>query len=110
MIMGLPHSSQSMSVGMFCGAPLLGRVAVPITLAISCCASAALCLSAGSSDSTCLRSSSLTLPMVLMPRHLGKLAQPSHGPRLPSRRTMLPPHFSHLIAVGIGLALGGIGL
>src|SRR5207253_6983573 len=110
MIIGLPHSSQSMSVGIFAGTPLLGRAALPITLATNACASAALCLSAGISDSTCLSSSPASLDMVLIPRHLGKLAHPSHGPRLPSRSTILPPHFSHLTAVGIGLAFGGSGL
>src|SRR5579864_503414 len=45
-----------------------------------------------------------------MPRHLGKLAQPSHGPRLPSRSSRTPPSFSHLIVVGTGGVLGGSGL
>src|SRR5687768_10154058 len=107
MIIGLPHSSQSMSVGMFWGTPLAGSAALPITLATSAAASAALCLSAGTSDSTCLSSSPASFDIVLIPRHLGNEAHPSHGPRLPSRSTIAPPHFSHLIPVGIGLALGG---
>src|SRR5216110_2147899 len=109
MIIGLPHSSQSMSVGILCGTPLEGSAAPPITLATSACASAALCFNAGTNDSTCFNSSPASFAIVLIPRHFGNVAQPSHGPRLPSRSTIAPPHFSHLIAVGIGLALGGSG-
>src|SRR5947209_3954301 len=111
MTMGLPHSSQSMSVAMLCAPlPLLMTGFSPVILAIISAERWAPSLRRGTRASTCLRWSASSLLRPFMPRHLGKLAHPSHGPRLPSRRSSTPPSFSHLIVVGMGGGLGGSGL
>src|SRR5689334_835031 len=110
MTIGLPHSSQSMSVAV----PLMGLALAavgfsPKTLAAI---SAALELSSfrsGTSASTCLSSSPTSFFIIFVERHLGKLEQPRNGPRLESRRIIGLPHFSHGTVV-LTLTLGGCGL
>src|SRR5438094_3981500 len=114
MTIGLPHSSQSMSVAI---GPLDMATEVtaagfsPMIFAIRSCDFFASSARSGSSASTCLRSAPSSLAMLFIPRHLGNRLQPSHGPRFPVRKTSTPsPHLSHLMLVGIGLGLGGSGL
>src|SRR5687768_14040554 len=98
MIIGLPHSSQSMSVVV----PLIFLVAEAATglspriLAIISWLLAASSLSNGISASTCASSSPASFLAILVLRHLGKVLQPRNGPRLLSRRSIGLPHFSHL--------------
>src|SRR6266566_623380 len=111
MTIGLPHSSQSMSVGV----PLIGlaRAAVgfsPSTLAINSCERAPASFNSGTRASTCFNSSPTSFFIILVERHLGKVEQPRNGPRLLSRKSIGLPHFSHGIVVLIGLGLGGSGL
>src|SRR6185437_11480097 len=112
MTMGLPHSSQSTSVGMLWWPLPLALVTgfSPVILAIISALRAAPSLSRGTRASACFFWSGSSLERFFIPRHLGKLAQPSHGPRLPSRSRRTPPSFSHLMVVGIGGVLGGSGL
>src|SRR5690606_16933382 len=110
MIIGLPHSSQSMSVAMFLTSAAGGRpLSARIFAAISC-ALADASLSSGSNASTCLAASPSSFLTILVERHLGKLEQPRNGPRLESRSSIGLPHFSHGTLVSIGLGLGGSGL
>src|SRR5690348_18188490 len=99
MTIGLPHSSQSMSVAtLTCPLPLaLVTGFSPVILAIISCDRAAPSFSSGTSASTCFFSSPSNFETLFIPRHFGKLAHPSHGPRLPSRSNSTPPSFSHLI-------------
>src|SRR3954454_3671606 len=113
MTMGLPHSSQSMSVAMLLGWawPLPAEAGIaPVILAAISWALAAPSFRSGSSASTCLRSSPSSFLTILVLRHLGKLEQPRNGPRLASRRSIGLPHFSQLTVVLIGGGLGGRGL
>src|SRR4051794_2385448 len=110
MTIGLPHSSQSMSVGI--GPVLAAALAAtgfsPRIFATMAFALAAPSLSSGTRASTCFSWSPSSLVMLFIPRHLGKFEHPSHGPRLPSRRRRWPvPHLSHWIVVSTGGALGG---
>src|SRR3954463_6541723 len=108
--MGLPHSSQSMSVTV----PLMGLVLAaagfsPRTLAAISAAFEPSSLSSGTRASICLRSSPVSFFIILVDRHFGKDEQPRKGPRLLSRRIMALPHFSQATVVSI-LTLGGCGL
>src|ERR1700761_5785778 len=101
MTIGLPHSSQSMSVGIGPTFPVLGADGLaPMILATISCALADSSLSSGISASTCALSAPSSCLKLFIPRYLGKRLQPSHGPRLPPRRTRTPsPHLSHLMLV-----------
>src|ERR1044071_4683555 len=110
MVMGLPHSSQSMSVTV----PLIGlaRAAVgfsPSTLAAISAALDPSSFKSGTSASICFSSSPASFFIIFVERHLGKLEQPRNGPRLESRKIIGLPHFSHGTVVGT-LTLGGWGL
>src|SRR3954468_16974885 len=111
MIMGLPHSSQSMSVGMFrcvaAGAGMSRPNCAEICAAI-CAALAPPSFNAGISVSMYSRALPSSLATCLVARHLGKLLHPRNGPRLESRRIIGLPHFSHGTVVSI-LVLGGSG-
>src|SRR6187455_1673110 len=109
MIIGLPHSSQSMSVVMFFGLPLVAAGFSPMIFATISRAFSAPSLSSGSSASTCLRSAPSSFFIIFVLRHLGKLEQPRNGPRLLSRRIILLPHLSQATVVSI-LTFGGKGL
>src|SRR5215207_1438794 len=113
MIMGLPPSSQSMSVviGYFGPAAVVVRLGFSARIfAMMSALSAAPSFSSGVSASICFLSSGESLAIAMRPRHLGYLLQPSHGPRLPSRRYSGEPHVLHEIDVVIGFGFGGIGL
>src|SRR5947208_813050 len=111
MTMGLPHSSQSMSVARLATSFLPAAAGLsPMILATSSWALAPSSLSNGMSASTCLRSSPVSFLTILVERHLGKVEQPRKGPRFESRRSMGLPHFSQATVVLIGLGLGGSGL
>src|SRR4051812_21092637 len=110
--MGLPHSSQSMSVVM---GPTRAAVAAaaglaPMILAIRSWLFAASSFRSGMSASTCLRSAPSSFFIILVERHFGNVEQPRNGPRLLSRSSISLPHFSHLTVVLIGGAFGGSGL
>src|SRR5438105_4265908 len=112
MIIGLPHSSQSMSVAMllsFCPLPAAAGLALMILSTIAR-ALAPSSFSSGTSASTCARSAPCSFFIILVLRHLGKVEHPRNGPRLESRSSMGLPHFSHFTVVLIGGALGGSGL
>src|SRR3954464_4186147 len=105
MIMGLPHSSQSMSVviGYFGPAAVVVRLGLSARiLAMMSALSAAPSLSSGVSASICFLSSGESLVIALRPRPFEFLLQPSHGPRLPSRRYSGEPQVLHEIVVVIG--------
>src|SRR5215213_10030570 len=109
--MGLPHSSQSMSVVIGPVAPLPADAGLaPMILATSSRAFSAPSFSSGTSASTCLRSAPSSFFIIFVLRHLGNELQPRNGPRLLSRRSIGLPHFSHFTVVLIGGALGGSGL
>src|SRR5256885_16912201 len=111
MIRGLPHSSQSMSVGMDFSATALDaaagfspRIFATISLDFS-----APSFSSGISASTCFRSAPSSFFIILVDRHLGNVEQPRNGPRLESRRIIGLPHFSQATVV-LSLTFGGCGL
>src|SRR5207248_1075311 len=111
MIIGLPHSSQSMSVGMlesFWPLPAAAGFS-PRILAIIAAFLAAPSLSSGINFSTCARSAPSSFFIIFVLRHLGKLEQPRNGPRLLSRRIIGLPHLSHTTVVTI-FTFGGSGL
>src|SRR3954466_6396910 len=110
MVMGLPHSSQSMSVTV----PLIGlaRAAAgfsPRTFAAISAAFEPSSFKSGTSASICLRSSPVSFFIIFVARHLGNDEHPRNGPRLLSRRIIGLPHFSHATVVVI-FTLGGWGL
>src|SRR4051794_5945645 len=109
MTMGLPQSSQSMSVAML---PLgLGIAASPpVILAIISADFSAPSFRSGTSASICACCSGVSLLAIFVLRHLGKVLQPRNGPRLLSRSSMGLPHFSQGIDVLIGFGFGGSGL
>src|SRR3954447_14943975 len=111
MTMGLPHSSQSMSVVM--GPVRTAEPAAagfsPMILAIISAFLAAPSLSSGMSFSICARSAPSSFFIIFVLRHFGKLEQPRNGPRLLSRRIIGLPHLSHFTVVSI-FTLGGWGL
>src|SRR2546421_8565633 len=110
MTMGLPHSSQSMSVVIGPTLPLLGAAGfAPMILAIISALLAAPSWSSGMSFSTCARSAPSSFFIIFVLRHLGKLEHPRNGPRLLSRRIIGLPHLSHATVVSI-LTFGGNGL
>src|SRR5688500_9227508 len=109
--MGLPHSSQSMSVVMGPVAPLPAAAGfTPMIFATSSRALSAPSLSSGTSASTCLRSAPSSFFIIFVLRHFGNVLHPRNGPRLLSRRSIGLPHFSQATVVLIGGALGGIGV
>src|SRR5688572_22384612 len=108
--MGLPHSSQSISVVTFCGIVAAAAGLAPMILATISCALAAPSLSSGTSASTCLRSAPVSFFIIRVERHFGNVPHPRNGPRLESRRSIGLPHFSQATVVLIGGALGGSGL
>src|SRR5688500_7293412 len=113
MIIGLPHSSQSISVviGYFGPAAVVVRLGFSARIfAMMSALSAAPSFSSGVSASICFLSSGDSLVIAMRPRHFGYLLQPSHGPRLPSRKYSGEPQVLHAIDVVIGLGLGGSGL
>src|SRR4051812_39511185 len=110
MTMGLPHSSQSMSVVI---GPVRAAVAAlagfsPRIFAIIAALLAAPSFSSGMSFSTCARSAPSSFFIIFVLRHFGKLLQPRNGPRLLSRRIIGLPHLSQLTVVSI-FTLGGWG-
>src|SRR3954463_6138259 len=110
MTMGLPHSSQSMSVAV----PLMGLALAavgfsPRTLAAISAALEPSSLRSGTSASICWSSSPTSFFIILVERHLGKEEQPRKGPRFESRRIIGLPHFSQATVV-CTLTLGGWGL
>src|SRR5438270_9274933 len=111
MIIGLPHSSQSISVGMLVLPLTLAAAAglSPTILAAISRAFSAPSWSNGKSFSTCWRFAPSSFLTILVLRHLGKLEQPRNGPRLLSRRSIGLPHFSQGTLVFTGGALGGRG-
>src|SRR5947209_14038229 len=110
MIMGLPHSSQSISVAMLAVGFLPAAAGLsPMILATSSRALAPSSLRSGTRASTCLRSSPVSFFIILVDRHLGNVEQPRNGPRLESRRIIGLPHFSQATVVLI-LTFGGWGL
>src|SRR5687768_2435830 len=109
MIIGLPHSSQSMSVVTFCGVVGAAAGLAPMILATSSWALAAPSFSSGTSASTCARSGPVSFFIILVERHFGNVLHPRNGPRLLSRRSIGLPHFSQATVVLIGGALGGSG-
>src|SRR5687767_12789508 len=110
MIIGLPHSSQSMSVVTFCGMVAAAAGLAPMILATSSRALSAPSFSSGTSASTCARSGPVSFFIIFVLRHFGNVLHPRNGPRLLSRRSIGLPHFSQATVVLIGGALGGIGL
>src|SRR5687767_10169718 len=110
MIIGLPQSSQSMSVVTFAG--LVGALAgiLPVIFAAISAALPASSSSSGSSASTCFRSSPTSFFIIFVDRHFGNVLQPRNGPRLLPRSSIGLPHFSHATVVLIGGGFGGSGL
>src|SRR4051794_37987929 len=109
--MGLPHSSQSMSVVIGPVAPLPADAGfAPMILATISRAFSAPSFSSGTSASTCLRSAPSSFFIIFVDRHFGNVLHPRNGPRFESRRSIGLPHLSHLTVVSIGLGLGGSGL
>src|SRR4051794_12336366 len=109
MIIGLPHSSQSMSVVMVVG---LTPTAAGVSPRIFATISALFCapsFSNGMSFSTCARSAPSSFFIIFVLRHLGNDEHPRNGPRLLSRRIIGLPHLSHATVVSI-FTFGGIGL
>src|SRR6476646_2929100 len=108
--MGLPHSSQSISVAIFVGfaAPAAAGFSPRIFATIAAFFSAPS-FSSGLSASTWARSAPSSFLLLFVLRHFVKLEQPRNGPRLLSRRIIGRPHVSHATVVWI-LILGGIGL
>src|SRR5437762_10631028 len=109
MIIGLPHSSQSMSVVMDEGlTPILAGFSPRIfaTRAALFCAPS---FNSGMSFSTCARSAPSSFFIIFVLRHLGNDEHPRNGPRLLSRRIIGLPHLSHTTVVSI-FTLGGSGL
>src|SRR4051794_21800130 len=109
MIIGLPHSSQSMSVVIvdgFTGALAGFSPRILATISALFCAPS---FSSGMSFSTCARSAPASFFIIFVLRHLGKLLQPRNGPRLLSRRIIGLPHLSQATVVSI-FTFGGIGL
>src|ERR1700733_4290732 len=111
MTIGLPHSSQSMSVviGPVRAIPAAAGFS-PMIFAINSWLLAASSLSSGKSASTCFKSSPTNFLTIFVERHLGNDEQPKNGPRFESRSNISLPHFSHFTVVRIGLGLGGSGL
>src|SRR4051794_36727651 len=109
MIIGLPHSSQSISVVIDAGLAATAAGFSPRILAIISALFCAPSFSNGISFSTCARSAPASFFVILVLRHLGKLLHPRNGPRLLSRRIIGLPHLSHAMVVWI-LILGGWGL
>src|SRR5215213_5796338 len=111
---GLPQSSQSMSVvigpvlaGALPSAPIAEP---PVSLSIISCERAAPSLSSGTSASTCANASPSSFFIIFVERHFGNVLHPRNGPRLLSRSSIGLPHFSHATDVLIGLGFGGSGL
>src|SRR5947199_4818869 len=109
MIIGLPHSSQSMSVAMVVGRAATLAGFSPRILAIISRLFCAPSFSSGMSFSTCARSAPVSFFIIFVFRHLGNDEHPRNGPRLLSRRIIGLPHLSHTTVVSI-LILGGSGL
>src|SRR3954468_3753288 len=111
MIIGFPHSSQSMSVGIDFSATALDAAAgfSPRIFATISRDFSAPSFNSGSSASTCLRSAPSSFFIIFVDRHFGKLEQPRNGPRLLSRRIIGLPHLSHATVVS-SLIFGGSGL
>src|SRR5262245_58733722 len=65
----------------------------PLNVRTTTCGLCFSCSSSAFSSRCCVGSSSLVHGS--RPLHLGNDEQPSHGPRLPRRRFMGEPHFSH---------------
>src|SRR5215213_1224743 len=108
-IIGLPHSSQSISVAIFVGfAAALAGFSPRIFATIAALFSAPS-LSSGISASTCARSGPASFFIIFVLRHFGKLEHPRNGPRLLSRRIIGLPHLSHATVVWI-FTFGGCGL
>ena len=107
--MGLPHSSQSMSVAI--GPVGLGAAPLPpapTIFAISSCERAPSSFSIGISASTCARSAPTSFFIIFVDRHFGNDEHPRNGPRLLSRSSIALPHFSHGTVVSI-FVFGGSG-
>src|SRR5688500_1734388 len=109
MIIGLPHSSQSMSVAMFAGLALGAAGFSPRILATIAAFFSAPSFSSGISASTWARSAPSSFFIIFVLRHFGKLEQPRNGPRLLSRRIIGLPHLSQTTVVTI-FTFGGWGL
>src|SRR3954451_16453124 len=109
MIMGLPHSSQSMSVviGPF-SLPAAAGLA-PMIFDTSSALFAPSSFNSGMSASICARSAPSSFFIIFVERHFGNDEQPRNGPRLLSRRIIGLPHLSHATVVWI-LIFGGCGL
>src|ERR1700722_1026946 len=107
MIIGLPHSSQSISVAIGPFVLTAGN-APPVSCETNFIALSPPSLSAGISASTIFRSSPVIFATCRVARHLGNALHPRNGPRLLSRRIIALPHFSHFTGVKT-FGLGGSG-
>src|SRR4051794_31028986 len=109
--MGLPHSSQSMSVVIGpdrppCAGPAGFSPRIFATMSFDLAPSS---FSSGISASTCFRSAPASFFIIFVDRHFGNDEQPRNGPRLLSRRIIGLPHFSQATVVLI-FTFGGCGL